>query len=318
MKQSLDKLAIEIVDRVLDLPLDERPAMLSSACAGDEELRQKVESLLRAMQHSGEVLQADDSLQTLKLPWRGTTRFQRGDRLIDRYIIDELLGIGGMGEVYRALDTRLDRIVAVKTLNLACLASAELSVRFQREMKATAALANNNIVTVFDFATHDGTQFAVMEFVEGLTVRELIDRKIDQSKALAILSSAAEGLAAAHSMELMHRDIKPENIMVTDLGQAKILDFGLARQELPSIDQRLTNTGASPGTVPYMSPEQAMAKQLTCATDVFSLGIVAFELLTGTNPFRGATAFLTMQRICDCQIPRLSNFAGEVPAGLEE
>ena len=314
MNSSVDRRALEILDEVYDLPASDVVSFLNSVCGSDAALRKRVEQLIGKMKNSGGVL------SETPLPEIVTSRRSRvaiGDVLAGRYTIGEVVGSGGMGDVYRANDTRLGRDVAVKLLNAASSHHPEMQERFRREMRSVAALSDPHIVTLHDIADHGEMQFAVMEFVEGKTLREVANEGLDARAAIVIFQDIASGLEAAHRIDVMHRDIKPENIIVTPSHRAKILDFGLARSQEPNGEQRLTVTSMTPGTIPYMSPEQAEGKELSCATDIFSFGTVMFEVLAGTHPFRGDTALETMRRIADARPPRMTEFNSDVPTGLE-
>jgi serine/threonine protein kinase len=245
-------------------------------------------------------------------------RLQPGSRLRDRYEIVASVGVGGMGEVFRARDLRLDRDVAIKVINPRSFQSVDLHDRFLRETRTVAALSHPNVMTLHDVADDDGLMFAVMEFVEGKTLRTVIANGLAWPHAVALARGIAEGLGAAHARNLMHRDIKPENVIVSDDGHPVILDFGLARPEAPGADQDLTDVpGAAPGTIPYMSPEQAEGSELTCATDIFSFGTVLYEMLTGVNPFHGPSAFETRRRIAEAHVSAPAGDGSAWPAPLE-
>jgi len=210
------------------------------------------------------------------------------------------LGHGGMGEVYRAKDTRLDREVAVKVLPEHLAQDADALKRFEREAKAVAALSHSNILDIHDFGTEGGVRYAVMELLEGETLRQqIVEGAIPWRRAIEIASAVAEGLAAAHSKGVIHRDLKPENIFLTSDDRVKILDFGLARFK-PQLSQQelteaptashLTETGTVMGTVPYMSPEQVRGATVDARSDIFSFGCVLYEMITGRRPFTGETA----------------------------
>ena len=319
MNPARDRRAIELLEHALEMPDEKVASFLDDACDGNADLRQKIESLLATMGRSTGFL--SHQTEPTRLQHAGRTdgvRLRNGCLLCDRYRVAGVIGTGGMGEVYHATDTRLDRDVAVKTLNLASFQNQAMHDRFDRELKSVAALSDPNIVTLFDVATHDDLLFAVMELVDGKTLRELANDGLDHQRAVSITAGIASGLNAAHAIDIMHRDIKPENIIVTANGNPKILDFGLARQEDVTNDQQLTVTSMTPGTVPYMSPEQAEGCELSCATDVFSLGTVLFELLAGKNPFRGETALETLQRVARADPPRLSDLVDEIPGELDQ
>src|SRR5215510_2300101 len=221
-------------------------------------------------------------------------RLQPGMRLA-HYEILAPLGVGGMGEVYRARDARLDRDVAIKVLPERLADSAEALARFEREAKALAALSHANLVAIFDVGTDQGISFAVMEFLAGEPLRECLDRgALPLARVLEIGAAVADGLAAAHAHGVIHRDLKPENIFLSANGQVKILDFGLARFASPesvgATAEYLTEAGRVMGTVGYMSPEQASGASPDGRGDIFSLGCVLYEMATGRRAFPGDNA----------------------------
>jgi serine/threonine-protein kinase len=330
MNQSRERKTLELFDQAIDLEPDQIANFLRDACGEDSQLRADVESLLATMEAAEDLLpdqaksrnstpRFTNDLTALRQKEGNKPRLHDGDMLAARYVVNEAVGKGGMGEVYRASDTRLDREVAIKVLNVANLGHDEMHDRFNREMKSVAALSHSNIVTLYDLAEDGDVGYAVMEFVIGKTLRQWIDNGLTWQRSLKLAHGIASGLAAAHDHNLMHRDIKPENVIITDDGHAKILDFGLARPEVPNAQQNLTATEAMiPGTVPYMSPEQAEGEKLTCATDIFSLGTVFYEMLTGTNPFRGRSILDTMRRVVEAQFPQLKEPAIGIPHDLED
>ena len=234
----------------------------------------------------------------------------------DRYEILSTVGAGGMGKVYHAIDTRLGREVAIKVVNLGRHDDEELKERFAREMRAVATLSHPNIVSLFDYAEHRGTSFAVMEFIKGRTLRQKVSDGMSCQEAIDVVAGIAAALEAAHARNIMHRDIKPDNVIVSADGAVKVVDFGLARQESLPTEQELTATAMVPGTFPYMSPEQANGAEVTCATDIFSLGTVLYEMLTGTNPFRASSVPRTLQNVSAANPPPLSDFVKDVPQQL--
>lgn len=218
---------------------------------------------------------------------------------IAHYAIVERLGRGGMGEVFVAEDKRLDRKVALKILSPEIVADQERLQRFQREAKALAALNHPSIVTIYSVEEVDNLHFLTMELVEGKTLRQIIDKDgLQLSVFFDISIPLAEALSAAHERGVTHRDLKPENIMVTESGRLKVLDFGLAKVSSPrvapdieeeGVTKSLTQFGVIVGTVPYMSPEQAQGKSVDHRSDIFSLGIIMYEMITGQRPFTGET-----------------------------
>jgi len=240
------------------------------------------------------------------------------------YEIVAPLGAGGMGEVYRARDIRLERNVAIKVLPDDVAKDAHALSRFEHEAKAVAALSHPNILALFDVGKEGAVSFVVMELLEGETLREALAKgPLSLRKALDVGLQVAEGLAAAHGKGIVHRDVKPENVFLTKDGHAKLLDFGLARSgpastagdetHSPTLD-KLTSGGAVLGTVAYMSPEQARGEAVDFRSDQFSLGIVLYEMLTGKRPFGGASAAETLTAIIREEPEPLDKLAPRTPA----
>jgi eukaryotic-like serine/threonine-protein kinase len=244
---------------------------------------------------------------------------------VSHYRIIDKLGEGGMGVVYRATDMRLDRPVAIKVLRPETVADADRKHRFVQEARAASALNHPNIITVHDIASNGGVDFIVMEYVEGKPLNELIPRKgmrLDQLLKVAV--QIAEALAAAHGRGIVHRDLKPANIMVTGSGLVKVLDFGLAKlidavpveQDGTSTMKQQSNTGegAIVGTAAYMSPEQAEGSKVDMRSDIFSFGIVLYEMTTGQQPFHAATRMRTLSAILTSEAPPVA----DVPHDLQK
>jgi serine/threonine protein kinase len=238
------------------------------------------------------------------------------------YEIGAVLGAGGMGEVYRAKDTRLKREVAVKLLS-ADFSNSDHQKRFQREAQAASALNHPNILVVHDIGSENGRNYIVSEFVEGETLRNLIQKgPLSNKKLLDLASQIADGLAAAHQAGIVHRDLKPENIMITPEGRIKILDFGLAKlveletelTNAETITGPVTNTGIIKGTVPYMSPEQAKGGPIDFRSDQFALGSIVYEMATRKRPFQRETAAQTLSAIISEDPESISNLNPNVPA----
>jgi non-specific serine/threonine protein kinase len=240
------------------------------------------------------------------------------------YEIVHLIGAGGMGEVYRARDTRLDRDVAIKVLPEKYAQDAHALARFQREVKAVANLSHSNIVAIYDFGTDNHRPYAVMELLEGQTLGQLLrQRKLDWPETVELAAAIADGLAGAHAKKIVHRDIKPENVYLPAAGGLKILDFGLARLErpagadAPAGSSLNTEPGMLMGTVLYMSPEQVRGLPADARSDIFALGCVLFEMMVGRCPFCGETSADTIAAILQDPPPPLSSSGRSYPAELE-
>ena len=286
----------------LELPVEHRSAFLAICCE-DDELRAEVEAILEHSQRAGSFLE-ESPAQGLAadFPARpATASFSSGEIISGRFRIVAFLGRGGMGEVYKAEDTRLHRLVALKFLPQEVAGYWQSLSRFQREAQAASALNHRNICIVYDLGEQNGRAFIAMEFLEGQTLREVISgRPLALERLLDIGAQVADGLDAAHSKGIMHRDIKPENIFIISRGDAKILDFGLAKlqprgmggskDDITSGAPEVTQPWAALGTAAYMSPEQARGEKLDTRTDLFSFGLVLYEMSTGRRAFTGATA----------------------------
>lgn len=236
---------------------------------------------------------------------------------VSHYKILEKLGEGGMGVVYKAQDTKLDRIVALKFLPPHVAASEQDKARFMQEARAASALNHPNVCTIHDIQAHDGQMFIVMEFVDGQTLRQKMG-SISFKQAVDIGIQIADGLAAAHEKGIVHRDIKPENIMVRKDGIAQIMDFGLAKLRSASSQiNRLTREGSTVGTAGYMSPEQVQGQDVDHRSDIFSLGALLYELFTGQLPFKGVHETALAYEIVNVDAPPMSSIKPDIDPNLD-
>ena len=303
----------------------QRQAFLREACAGDEALRQEVESLLAHQPQAESFIEAP----ALEVAAKGMAQ-NRAQSLVGRqvgpYKIHSLLGVGGMGEVYLAQDPRLDRAIALKILPTELASDPDRIRRFIREAKAASGLKHPNVATIYEIGKSDEFHFIAMEYVEGQTLADKISgRPLPIAEIVDIGIQVADALDEAHRKGITHRDIKPANLMLTSREQVKILDFGLAKVTRPE-GQALgsdistvvkTETGVVMGTVQYMSPEQVLGKEVDHRTDIFSLGVVLYEMATGRLPFTGTSSSETMDRVLHGQPEAIARFNYNVPAELE-
>ena len=240
-----------------------------------------------------------------------------GDVLSDRYELEELIGTGGMSSVFRAHDRLLDRKVALKVLHQHYTDDEEYVERFRREARAVATLSHPNIVTVIDRGEHEKRQFIVFEYVEGENLKQLIERRgpAPVSTALEVAMQIARGLSFAHQQGLIHRDVKPQNVLMNGDGQAKVTDFGIARSL--DVKQGMTQTGTVLGTSDYIAPEQAQGQRVDEHTDVYSLGVVLYELLLNEVPFPGENFVAIAMRHINEEPPSIRDKRPEVPPRVE-
>ena len=248
-------------------------------------------------------------------------------KTVSHYKILEKLDSGGMGVVYKAEDTRLGRHVALKFLPEKYFGDPAALKRFEREARSASALNHPHICTIHDIGTHEGQPFIVMECLDGATLRNRMrDRPLETDEAVKLAFQVTDALKTAHLEGIIHRDIKPANIFITLRGDAKILDFGLAKRSDPTSDiethdstatTTLTDGHMNPGTLPYMSPEQVAGKPIDTRSDIFSLGLVLYEMLTGVHPFMKDSSIETASAILSDTPPPLSRYKAGIPELLE-
>jgi eukaryotic-like serine/threonine-protein kinase len=307
----------ELYHSALDRPFDVRSRFLLEACAGDLDLLREVQELIAHDQDSNSVV---DRPAWERVAGVVNTPELEGGTHLGPYRIERLLGAGGMGYVYRATDTRLGRAVAIKLLREE-QAPAALRLRFQREAQAISSLNHPNICALYDVGTFSGASYLVMECVEGETLARVLERgPLQLETAIHIALGIVEGLAAAHTKGVIHRDLKPSNVMVTESG-VKILDFGLSRTVAASLSDgapTLTMDGAVMGTPAYMSPEQFTGIDVDTRSDIFSYGLVLYEMFTGKRAFSGSTALQIMTAIMRDMPPAPRTLNPQIPPALEQ
>ena len=313
-----------LLQGVLERPFAERATLLAEACAGDEFLRQEVESLISFREMAESFLEVPALEAAADLLCDGQAESMEG-LVIGRYRIEALIGRGGMGEVYLAEDTNLDIKVAIKFLP-SYLEKDELAKkRLIREAKAAAQLDHPNICSIYEVAEKAGHSFIVMQYVVGETLASRIQRPpLAVGESLEVALQVADALVQAHSRGIIHRDIKPQNIMITQRGQVKVLDFGLAKLDAPGdgaaeapTRSLLSAPGVIIGTAPYMSPEQAKGSFVDARSDLFSLGVVLYECVTGRLPFAGDTPMETRGQVIHVHPPPPSQFNPHVSPELD-
>jgi len=302
-------------DELIELDASERARRLASFATSDPELHRALESLLEADAEADAHLAPIDSGLLLGGSRRSDPLGLAG-RTISHFHLHEALGAGGMGVVYRASDTRLGRVVALKFLLPHHNLDAGARARFLREAHAAAMLDHPNLCTVYEFGTsEDGRLFMALALYQGETLRSRLGRdgRVPIRETIEIMRQVAAGLRAAHAAGLVHRDLKPANVMLLPDGTVRILDFGLAKAR----DQSLGTTSVRLGTVAYMSPEQIRAHNLDGRADLWALGVVLYEMLTGRKPFRGSEKRSIADAILYDQPEPPSMYCDDLPKALE-
>jgi eukaryotic-like serine/threonine-protein kinase len=314
----------QLYHAALERAAEERAAFLCEACGGDEGLRSEVESLLAYQDKAKDFIENTALEIAGELMADGQQSLVEGQAL-NHYTILELLGAGGMGEVYLAEDTRLKRRVALKLLPAELTANRDRLLRFEQEARAASALNHPNILTIYEIGQAESTHFISTEYVEGDTLRLHLSSQMKLDEVLEICIQVASALAAAHAADIIHRDIKPENIMLRRDGIVKVLDFGLAKLLAPrstEIDTEdstrfQTSAGVVMGTASYMSPEQTRGFAVDGRTDIWSLGAMLYEMATSRQPFEGKTPSDVIALILQKEPLPLTHFSPEVPTELE-
>src|SRR5262245_16579210 len=317
----------QLTDAALELAVEERAAYLDLECAGDEELRQQVERLLSAHGYEDGFLSAN-ALEAVAQEMAVAHARSLIGRKLGHYQILSLLGAGGMGEVYLAENTVLGRNVALKILPAQFTRDQDRLLRFKQEARAALSLNHPNIITIYEIGETEEIHFIATEFIDGHTLRQrLAQGRLELFAALDIGIQTAAALGAAHEAGITHRDIKPENLMLRHDGRLKVLDFGSSKLTEPqthgssskksAISGVRTAPGIVMGTINYMSPEQARGLEVDARTDIFSLGVVIYELVADRAPFDGESVGDVTDAILTKAPPPLSGYAAALPAEFE-
>src|SRR6266487_3051922 len=327
MKAERWKQVNDLFQSAVERASGERAAFLQAACHGDEGLRREVDSLLTSYERAENFIE----LPAFEVAPELVTNERAGalvGRVIGHYRIESLIGVGGMGEVYLAQDERLGRKAALKLLPDSLITDETQLSRFKNEARTASSLNHPNILTVYEIGAEGNRQFIATEFIEGMTLRaSLACGKMNLHAALEIAVQVASALAAAHETGVVHRDIKPENIMLRPDGYAKVLDFGIAKltEQRPASDHYEVGTtavlqtrpGLVLGTGRYMSPEQTRGQKGRARSDIWSLGVLVYEVVGGIPPFPGETPSDCIASILTTEPPPLSGVLSDVPLKLE-
>ena len=323
---------LQTIEEIFHAALDQKPdqvgAFLERACGGDDVLLRHVEALLASHQGGGDFIEIPATGIATRIIEDGQADLLVG-QTIGHYKISKRIGSGGMGEVYLAIDITAGRKAALKLLPARFTGDAGRLKRFQQEARAVVGLNHPNILTVYEIGEDQSTYYIASELIEGETLRQRLGRGgMALSETIDVAVQVASALAAAHEAGIVHRDIKPENIMLRRDGYVKVLDFGIAKlaeQEVPvaiPTDEALllveTNLGSILGTVRYMSPEQARGAPVDQRTDIWSLGVVLYEMVAGHAPFTGETPRETMRSVLETEPPPIANYISQIPDELQQ
>src|SRR5215831_11763498 len=325
MKPERWEKVIDLFQSALEHTPEERAAFLNESCQDDEDMRREVESLLTSHERAENFIEIPAFKAAPEFGSNDTANALVG-KLIGHYRIESLIGVGGMGEVYLARDERLGRKTALKLLPDSLTIDETQLSRFKNEARTASALNHPNILTVYEIGAEGNVQFIATEFIEGVTLRTaLASGRIGAQRTLEIAVQVASALAAAHDAGVVHRDIKPENIMLRPDGYVKVLDFGIAKltEQSRTSDADRVETTALPqtrpglvlGTAHYMSPEQARGQKVDARSDIWSFGVVLYEMVAGNPPFCGETPSDCIASILTAEPP--STCDSDVPAELE-
>ena len=327
MKPERWKQVSDLFQSAVERAPEERTAFLDESCYGDEGMRREVESLLTSHERAENFIELPAFEVAPELATNDSADELVG-KLLGHYRIESLIGVGGMGEVYLARDERLGRKAALKLLPDSLTIDETQLSRFKNEARTASALNHPNILTVYEIGAEGNVQFIATEFIEGATVRAaLASGRMSAHDAVEIALQVASALAAAHDAGVVHRDIKPENIMLRPDGYVKVLDFGIVKltEQRPVSDDRALETTAALqtrpglvlGTAHYMSPEQARGQKVDARSDIWSVGVVLYEMVAGSPPFRGETPSDCIASILTKEPPPLSGISPDVPAKLQ-
>jgi len=309
----------EVFEEAVEKDDSSRAAFVEKECRDDPDLKKEVEALLA--RHDNDSFLEKPAFRAFSEILDDETEDLPENKQLGPYTITGKIGRGGMGVVYRAHDSRLDRSVAIKMLPRNYVKDTQQRERLKREARASARLSHPGIATVYALEEYAGDLFIISEYVSGRTLREvLIGPALPLDTVLQTALKIGRALESAHAQGIVHRDLKPENIMMTDNGDIKILDFGLARIRDGSqseMDLRLTSTGVFMGTPAYASPEQLLGIEVDFHTDIFSFGVLLYELVSGKHPFGSGDSIATIARILEGEVPGLARSDTPVPAPLE-